>query len=293
MSDNFVTRLREALAAHSRTRFLTSEDAVLVSHGSADRYELENWLSEFELKHDLVVCVADAALTTWTHAVLRSADQVASRHGIGRHDQSSRILGNGDFFQGAAALGSGRNPSLRLCPAEWALVAATRRLHDLSPIAAGPGRFHSLWRFLTGQAIGLVAGGGGAFGPCHVGIFNAFREAGVAFDIGGSSVGSVMAAGFACLTETEDLKSALHEIFVQRRALSRLTLPRYGLLDHRILEDELQKRNPGDIEDLWMPYFAVAADLSTDTLRVMREGPLWQAISSFLFVACSFAAIYR
>ena len=89
------------------------------------------------------------------------------------------------------------------------------------------------------------------------------------------------------------LKSALHEIFVQRRALSRLTLPRYGLLDHRILEDELQKRNRGDIEDLWRPYFAVAADLSTDTLRVMREGPLWQAIPSFLFVACSFAAIYR
>jgi NTE family protein len=55
-------------------------------------------------------------------------------------------------------------------------------------------------------------------------------------------------------------------------------LPRYGLLDHRALEDELERKNPGDIEDLWRPFFAVAADLSTDTLRVIREGLLWQAI---------------
>jgi predicted acylesterase/phospholipase RssA len=77
--------------------------------------------------------------------------------------------------------------------------------------------FHSLRRFLTGQAIGLVAGGGGAFGLCHIGIFKAFQEAGVAFDIfGGSSAGSIMAAGFACLTETEVFKSAMHDIFVRR-----------------------------------------------------------------------------
>ena len=33
--------------------------------------------------------------------------------------------------------------------------------------------FSRLHRFLTGRAIGFVAGGGGGFGPAHVGIFKA------------------------------------------------------------------------------------------------------------------------
>jgi NTE family protein len=289
MPGDFVARFREALATHRRTCFLTSVDAVPFPKARANRDELANWLSNIELKHDLVVCVADSALTAWTHTVLHSADQVL-------------LVATGS----SATLNPVESLALKIFPkARRRLVRVeTRRSGSASPSKPWLQEreaflvhhlsmqdyddFHSLWRFLTGQAIGLVAGGGGAFGPCHVGIFNAFREAGVAFDMfGGSSVGSVMAAGFACLTETEDFKSALHEIFVQRRALSRLTLPRYGLLDHRVLEDELQQRNPGDIEDLWRPYFAVATDLSTDTLRVIREGPLWQAIRA----SCSLPAV--
>jgi NTE family protein len=280
MSGDFVARLREVLATHSRTCFLTSEDAVPVAQRRANRDELANWLSNIELKHDLVVCVADSALTAWTHTVLRSADQVLLV-----------AAGSPDTFNPVESLAleifskarrrlvrvetrrSGCAPPSR----PWLRQREVSMIHHLA--MQDQDDFHSLWRFLTGQAIGLVAGGGGAFGPCHVGIFNAFQEAGVAFDIfGGSSAGSVMAAGFACLTETEVFKSALHDIFVRRRALSRFTLPRYGLLDHRVLEDELQRRNPGDIEDLWRPFFAAAADLSTDTLCVIREGPLWQAI---------------
>lgn len=280
MSDNFVARLREALATHSRTRFLTSEDVVLVSQGSATRYELENWLSDFELKHDLVVCVADPALTTWTHAVLRSADQVLLV-AAGSPDTLNPVesLAMEIFSKARRRLvraeirRSGCAPPSRL----WLRRRDVFMIHHLS--MQDQDDFHSLWRFLTGQAIGLVAGGGGAFGPSHIGIFKAFQEAGVAFDIfGGSSVGSAVAAGFACLTEAEVFKSAMYDMFVRRRALSRFTLPRYGLLDHRTFEDELQRKNPGDIEDLWKPFFAAATDLSTDTLRVIREGPLWQAI---------------
>jgi NTE family protein len=278
ISGDFVRRLREALATHRRTCFLTSEDALRDSR--ANRDELAIWLSNIELKHDLVVCVADSALTAWTHTVLRSADQILLV-ATGSPDTLNPVESLALQIFSRARRRLVRVETRRSGSAPPSMPWLQRRevfmIHHVSMQDLDD--FHSLWRFLTGQAIGLVAGGGGALGTCHVGIFNAFKEAGVAFDIfGGSSAGSVMAAGFACLTETEVFKSALDDIFVRRRALSRLTWPRYGLLDHRVLEDELQRRNPGDIEDLWRPFFATATDLSTDTLRVIREGPVWQAI---------------
>jgi NTE family protein len=33
-----------------------------------------------------------------------------------------------------------------------------------------------------------------------------------------------------------------------------------------------------DIEDIWKPFFAVATDLSNYAMRVMRTGPIWQAV---------------
>jgi NTE family protein len=89
----------------------------------------------------------------------------------------------------------------------------------------------SLVRFLTGRAVGFAAAGGGSLGTAHVGIFKAFRERGVMFDIFvGTSVGSAMAAGFAKNYEAEDLERGTHEIFVKARSFRRPTWPRYALL---------------------------------------------------------------
>ncbi len=56
----------------------------------------------------------------------------------------------------------------------------------------------SLHRFLTGRAAGYVAAGGGGFGPAHIGVFKAFAERGVTFDVlGGTSVGAALLGGFS------------------------------------------------------------------------------------------------
>ncbi len=163
-------------------------------------------------------------------------------------------------------------PSARWLGRRGALMSHHVCLDDGSDV-------ESLVRFLTGRAVGFVAGGGGAFGPAHVGIFKAFREIGVTFDIfGGSSVGSAIAGAFAMLADPDEIKSALQETFVRRRALNRFTWPRYALLDHGVFDRELQRLYPGRIEDAWRPYFALATNLSTFSVNVMREGPLWQAV---------------
>ena len=142
--------------------------------------------------------------------------------------------------------------------------------------------FKSLHRFLTGRATGYVAAGGGGFGPAHIGVFKAFAERGVTFDmLGGTSVGAAMLGGFSLLMSPEELDRRTHDVFVVSRAFKRLTYPRYALLDH-VPFDAALRRQFGDvaIEDAWRPYFAVATvlDGSGEGLHLMRRGPMWKAV---------------
>src|SRR3981081_567878 len=139
----------------------------------------------------------------------------------------------------------------------------------------------SLIRFSSGPAIGFVAAGGGSFGTAHVGIYKAFRERGVMFDVFvGTSVGSAMAAGVAKNLEAEDLERGTHEIFVRSRSFRRPTWPRYALLDHKAFDRALADQYGQDcrIEVCWRPLPAVATILATHNLELIRSGRLWQAV---------------
>ena len=55
--------------------------------------------------------------------------------------------------------------------------------------------FSRLARWLTGNSVGLVLGGGGARGAAHVGMMKAIQEAGIPIDmVGGVSIGAFMGA---------------------------------------------------------------------------------------------------
>ncbi len=137
-----------------------------------------------------------------------------------------------------------------------------------------------LARFLTGRAIGFVAGGGGALGAAHLGVYKAFREAGVDFDIfGGTSVGAAMAAGLAMGLSVDQVDRSTHRIFVERRAFRRFNFPYHALINHKAFDAALQAEY-GDlaIEDLWRPFFALAADVTERMPVTLREGPIWRAV---------------
>jgi NTE family protein len=133
-----------------------------------------------------------------------------------------------------------------------------------------------LARFLTGRAIGMVLSGGGAFGVAHVGVWRAIRDLGIPLDIvGGTSVGSAMAGAIALGVPAEDIGPRVEAIFVRSGAMRRVTVPKYAFLDHKVLDAALQEHyGDGPIEDLWLPFYAVAADLSSMALTEIRTGPL-------------------
>ncbi len=278
--DAFIELFRRTLARQN-IEFLTSADAIKQRGGNEfDRFAAANWLSDLERDRELVICVADATPTEWTQTILRSADQ-ALLVACGAPDALNPVEALAlDLFPVArrrlirlqAKRSSFADPS-----APWLRLRDVFMVHHVS--TQDDLDMRSLARFLSGKAIGYVAGGGGAFGPAHVGVFKAFREQGVTFDIfGGSSVGAAMAVNLALLWEPDEIRAATHELFVRRAALKRFTIPRYGLLDHGVVDDGLQHAYPGAMEDVWRPCFAVATDLSNYTMRIMRQGPVWEAV---------------
>ena len=96
----------------------------------------------------------------------------------------------------------------------------------------------------------------------------------------GTSVGSAMAAGFAKNYEAEHLERGTHEIFVKSPQL-----PAADLAALRAIGSQGVRRALADqygrscrIEDCWRPFAAVATNLSTHNLELIRTGLLWQAV---------------
>jgi NTE family protein len=273
------------LIARAKGLVLSHTDVTRRFAGEAlDGATVANWLNAIEQDHELICYRADDSLTNWTRKAIRQADQVlivvsgASSAGpnpsevfaFATHPPSRRRLvrlheRRSGFVEGTAAWLNGRDVGLHH-------HVSLEDEHD----------FKSLLRFLTGRAAGYVAAGGGGFGPAHIGVFKAFAERGVTFDmLGGTSVGAAMLGAFSMLMSPEEVDRRTHDVFVESRAFKRLTYPRYALLDHIPFDDAL-RRQYGEvaIEDAWRPFFAVATvlDGSGDGLHLLRRGPLWKAV---------------
>jgi len=146
------------------------------------------------------------------------------------------------------------------------------------PLRSGRQRDYArLARFLTGRAVGLVLGGGGARGFSHLGVLRALEEHDIPVDLlGGNSMGALIGAQYACGLPIDDILER-----TRRFALGgeRLTLPLVSLLSGKRLERDLH-RMFGDIhiEQLWRPFFAAACNLSQACTTVQDRGLLWRAV---------------
>jgi NTE family protein len=231
-----------------------------------------------------LVCLGDATLTEWTQRVIRQADEVVIvTRGAAPKDALSEIERCACALHETGArrlvrVHDRREPVVS-GTADWLARMDAAMSHHVA--LQDDVDFLSLARFLTHRAIGFVAGGGGALGAAHVGVFRAFAEGEVSFDIfGGTSVGAAMLAGFCRLEDAERLDLGAHRIFVQSKSFKRFSVPKYGLLDHRNFDRALQREYGEDtlIEDCWRPFFAVATNLSTRAPEVIRRGVMWKAV---------------
>ena len=136
-------------------------------------------------------------------------------------------------------------------------------------------------RFIAGRAVGLVLAGGGARGFAHIGIIKALKEAGVPFDqLGGTSMGAIIAAGLAREWSLEEMRDRMRAVFVDDNPLSDWTLPLIALVKGRKVSKRLREHfDEVCIEELPLPFFAVSSDLTTGRIHIHREGKLWRALA--------------
>ena len=129
--------------------------------------------------------------------------------------------------------------------------------------------------------IGLALGSGGARGWSEVGVLQVLREMNVPVScVAGTSIGAIIGAAY-----TVDRLDLLQQISRDRdwrraaRLFAEAGLPRAGLASGKriqhLLQDIVVVKN---IEDLPMPFAAVAADLEAQCDYVFTHGPLVDAL---------------
>jgi predicted acylesterase/phospholipase RssA/CRP-like cAMP-binding protein len=274
------------MEGHGRVTLLTSAgvDRALDTPGIAQstpgepaHFRLIQWLEEEEAQSRYLVYQADAEWTAWTERCVRQSDvvvavadasarpdlrAVSERLGVTQSRWHLLLLhpSDADRPRNTARWLDGSNP-------QGVYHVRHRREADLSRLA----------RFLTGRAVGLVLGGGGARGFAHLGVLRALEELGVPVDmIGAASVGAPIAAGTAQGRTAAHTAATVGQRF---RSLMDFTLPIVSLLAGRRTTRSIEREMATwDIEDLWLPFFCVSTNLSTASTNVHRRGDLVRAV---------------
>ena len=253
----------------------------------ADR--IEEIFYAIEIAHDLVIYRADARGSNWTQMCIRRSDRV--------------LLLAGAKASPADCL---RRLVTAIAEVPWRRAELVLLQHEAarSPVLAEswlqqlPVQFHChirpeskadiarLGRYLTGRAIGLALSGGGARGYGHIGVIKALREAGIEIDLlGGTSIGSIMAAAAALEWTDGEFYERMHRAFVESNPLDDYTLPVVALTRGRKVTERLRRHfGEARAEDLWRPFFAVASNLTAGGLAILRQGPLWRALRASIAI---------
>jgi NTE family protein/lysophospholipid hydrolase len=133
-------------------------------------------------------------------------------------------------------------------------------------------------RALSGRAVGVALGGGGARGFAHLGVVKALRELRIPIDyIGGTSMGAIMAGQLSLGLSLEEIYD-LNRRIISTNPFTEYTVPMVAMLGTTRIEQSA-RTSFGDtmIEDLWINYFAISSNLTTAEMVVHDSGPAWEA----------------
>jgi NTE family protein len=282
---NFATRLVAEFNRAGRSELVW--DARASTHTAG-------WFNGIEEANDYVVYVADPGASGWTRQCCRQADVIL----LAAPAAAPAKPWPGGIAE--AALARGARVELALLHEERVEPKAATRWLKSSPVAlhhhiVDSADFARLARLLTRRGVGLVLSGGGARGFAHLGVIRALREARIPIDfVGGSSIGSIIAAGVAVGWSDEEMGIRYRRSFVDTNPVNDYTFPFVALTRGRKVLRLLQ-REYGDvlIEDLRQPYFCISANLTTGRALEHRDGGLAEALRASVAIPGVMPPVYR
>lgn len=296
---DFSAKLATAFAKTGSTLHLNS--ALLrqkfggdpgLSETAGGQHKVSVWLDDQERLNKYVVYEADLDFTPWTRHCIRQADRILLISRAGFFPEGSA---RGAEFEELCSQRAGVRRDLVLLhrdgssrpnnTARWlALVPGRNTHHHLR--SGSLADFDRLSRMLTGEAVGLTLGGGGARGLAHLGVIRALEESGIPIDvIGGTSMGSVIAAQYALGMSYQEMIDINRRGWIDLDPFRDKTIPIMAILSCRKL-DRMLEMMFGDarIEDLWLKFFCVSANLTRAEMNVHTEGSLARAVRSSLAI---------
>lgn len=179
--------------------------------------------------------------------------------------------------------------------AEW--LARRPKLLSHHQIRSLPEDHARLARFVAGESIGLVMGGGGSRGLAHLGVIKALEEADIAIDcVGGTSQGAFMAALYAQYLNSRAMEPVVRSFaarFGPLDVLREFTLPVLSYFSgkgfSKLVRDSLGADT--QIEDLWLRYFCITTNVRKMTLQAHSRGLLWLLVRASMTVVGLFPPI--
>jgi lysophospholipid hydrolase len=194
-----------------------------------------------------------------------------------------------------APLGTGKLEKLRnkvqSLQYEFMIKYKSRRVPLYSSNILHKNDFNRLARILSGQAVGLVLGGGGARGISHIGIIRALEENGIPIDfIGGTSIGSFVGGLYAKEYDLVPIygrakKFASRIASLWRMALD-LTYPTTSYTTgHEFNRGIWKTFGDSRIEDFWIKFFCNTTNITHSRMEAHRNGYAWRYIRASMSLA--------
>jgi len=286
----FCRKLTDALGTFGRTLTLSADN--LPAKGSpqamADNQqeiptEFQYWLHQQETQNRFLVYHCESNDTAWTRFATRQSDLVVfvadTQDTADLSDWETRLRAG----RGAA---TGRQALVLLQPASTNAITGTAHwLKDRQPDfhlhvrKDKPDDILRVARVISGNALGLVLGAGGARGFAHLGVYKALLELDITIDwVGGASIGSIFGSPIASDWDYERAYRVARHSFVKVKPFSDYTLPLAALIRGRRMERELQATQDYLIEDMPIPFFCVSSILDSGKLKLHEQGRLANAL---------------
>ncbi|MGB1040950.1 MAG: patatin-like phospholipase family protein [Flavobacteriales bacterium] len=244
--------------------------------------KFNHWLYSQDKEHDFLLLESDFENTDWSKLCLGQADSIML---LGGQELSTELTEMENYLFNTKRVNEIIDVHLVVDSSNGGNISGISKLLGNRYIKnifyhKSPSDLGRIARFISGNSIKLVLGGGGAKGFAHIGVYKAMLELDIPVDfVGGTSIGSVIAASIAMGWSYEDLVEKAHQSFVVDKPLKDFQWPIVSFLSGNKLE-KIIHRNFGDkkIEELEIPFYAIAANLSKASTEILDKGKVSDAI---------------
>lgn len=282
--------LKNKVCLANKDAFIKHLSALKNVRENAVTYDLTDifsWLYPLEEDYDIILFCGDPEDQLWTETALQHTDKIFL---LGNQNCHSDLYPVEIKFLSRESSETSPARELillyddpELLPADTGLKLERRKVERYHHVRLyHDADFARIARSLLGRSIGVALAGGGAKGFAHIGVLKAFEEENIPIDlIGGTSAGAIMASLYALGHNIDTIEEITELLMVKQKLLNDYTYPFLSLVRGKKYTQTLRKvLGEKKIEDLWIPFFSVATNLTEAQKKVSDKGALWKAVRS-------------